>query len=122
MLAAHEAAVLLTNAVKDRIDRTRPRIAPTQEQQEPHPGTDKSKAETSFPSGHSAGAIAVTRAFSRVYPRRTGVALALGTSVAAAQVPRCSHYPTDVAAGLAVGVVAEKLTDLAWRAAARLLR
>ncbi|MGN6495753.1 MAG: phosphatase PAP2 family protein [Tsuneonella sp.] len=122
MLFAHEAAVLLKNAVKDRVDRTRPKIAPTPAEQEPHPGTDTSKEETSFPSGHSAGAIAVTRAFSRVYPRRTGVALALGTSVAAAQVPRCSHYPTDVAAGLAVGAVAEKLTDFAWRLAARLVR
>jgi membrane-associated phospholipid phosphatase len=56
-----------------------------------------------------------------VYPQHAGGALALGTAVAVAQVPRCSHYPTDVAAGLVVGAAAEKAIDLAWRITARVL-
>jgi membrane-associated phospholipid phosphatase len=37
--------------------------------------------------------------------------------IAVSQVPRCAHYPTDVAAGLAVGLAAEAVTNAAWNAA-----
>ncbi len=37
--------------------------------------------------------------------------------VAAAQVPRCAHYPTDVIAGAAIGLAAEAATNAAWNAA-----
>ena len=41
-------------------------------------------------------------------------AIAAAGIVAAAQVPKCSHYVTDVVAGLAVGVIAEAVVDMAW--------
>ena len=37
--------------------------------------------------------------------------------VAASQVPRRAHYPTDVVAGVAIGLAAEALTNVVWSAA-----
>lgn len=35
--------------------------------------------------------------------------------MAAAQLPKCSHYVTDVVAGLTVGLIAEALVARAWQ-------
>ena len=82
------------------------------------PGRKRSKEETSFPSGHSAGAIAVARAFAREYPEYRAPALGAAGLIALAQIPRCAHYPSDVGAGLAVGVAAEAAVAALWPAAA----
>jgi len=37
--------------------------------------------------------------------------------IALSQIPRRAHYPTDVAAGIAIGLAAEKAVDLAWEVA-----
>jgi membrane-associated phospholipid phosphatase len=111
MLAAHTAATLVKDAVKKRVDRTRPRSAgKSGKDAKPHPGGDTSKEETSFPSGHSAGAAAVARAFVRAYPEHAAPAYAAAGLLAVVQIPRCAHYPTDVGAGLAIGVAAEAVT------------
>ena len=78
------------------------------------PGRSNAKEETSFPSGHSAGAAAVARAFARAYPEQAAPAYAAGGIIALAQIPRCAHYPSDVGAGLAIGVAAEALTEAAF--------
>lgn len=114
MVGALLLATAAKNFVKHRIDRTRPRSVSGKGGHKPKPGRSRAKEETSFPSGHSAGAIAVARAFAREYPEHQGAALAGAGLVALAQVPRCAHYPTDVGAGLAIGVAAEKAVDLAW--------
>ena len=96
MLAAHTLATLAKDLVKRRVDRTRPRSkGKPGKDHVPTAGRDTSKEETSFPSGHSAGAA--------------GAALAL------AQIPRCAHYPTDVGAGLAIGLAAEAAVDIGFR-------
>lgn len=117
MMIAHEAATLAKNAMKGWIDRTRPRSAKGASDRKPRKGNHQAKEMTSFPSGHSAGAIAAARAFAREYPEYGVAALAAAGLVATAQIPRRAHYPTDVAAGIAVGLLAEALVDLAWRAA-----
>lgn len=117
MIIAHEAATFAKDAVKTEIDRTRPRSANARREKKPRRGEHQSKELTSFPSGHSAGAIAVARAFSREFPEYGPAAIGAATLVAASQVPRCAHYPTDVAAGLALGLAAEKVVDVAWNAA-----
>lgn len=111
MIAAHLFATMAKNFVKHRVDRTRPRSAGNGQGPKPRPGRSTAKEETSFPSGHSAGAIAVARAFAREYPDQLGAALAGGSFIALAQIPRRAHYPTDVAAGLAIGLAAEKAVD-----------
>ena len=115
MLAAHSLATFAKNFIKHRIDRTRPRSKhrPGKDHRL-SPGESTAKEETSFPSGHSAGAAAVARAFVRDYPEHAGAAYAAAGAVSLAQIPRCAHYPSDVGAGLAIGVAAEALVDAAW--------
>ena len=115
MLVAHELTTLAKNFAKDRVDRTRPRSAQSLAHRKIKPGNSSAKEESSFPSGHSAGAVAVARAFAREYPEHAGTALAAAGLVAAAQVPRCAHYLSDVAAGLALGVSAEAASNIGWR-------
>ena len=121
MLLAHEAATAAKNFVKHRVDRTRPRSR--DEDGKDHRmkrGDDHSKEETSFPSGHSAGAAAAARAFAREYPELGGAAAGAAAAIALAQIPRCAHYPSDVGAGVAIGLAAEAAVAGAWRAAALL--
>lgn len=116
MLAAHTLATWGKDFVKRRIDRTRPRSrSKPGKDHRPAPGRSEAKEETSFPSGHSAGAAAVARAFARDYPEHAGAAYAAAGVIALAQIPRCAHYPTDVGAGLAIGVAAEAAVDAAAR-------
>jgi membrane-associated phospholipid phosphatase len=119
MLAAHTLATFIKNQVKLRVDRTRPRSREDAGDIHAHkikPGRDTAKEETSFPSGHSAGAAAVARAFVRDYPGYAAPAYAAGGLIALAQIPRCAHYPTDVGSGLAIGLASEALVERAWRA------
>jgi len=116
MLAAHTLATLVKDAVKHRVDRTRPRsLDKPGKDAKPRRGDSEAKEETSFPSGHSAGAAAVARAFARSYPEHAAPAFAAAGALALAQIPRCAHYPTDVGAGLAIGVAAEKAVAVAER-------
>jgi membrane-associated phospholipid phosphatase len=112
MLLAHEIATLAKDLIKERIDRTRPHSAETHVDQAVKPGRHTAKTETSFPSGHSAGSTAVARAFGRDYPQLEPPALAAAAVVAAMQVPRLNHYPSDVAAGVLLGVASEAAANM----------
>jgi membrane-associated phospholipid phosphatase len=112
MLLAHELATLGKNFVKDQFNRTRPHSAKSHRQSKVKRGRNPAKSETSFPSGHSAGATAVARAFGREFPDYQTPALAAAAAVAGMQVPRLNHYPTDIAAGMLLGVISEAGTNL----------
>lgn len=112
MLIAHELATHVKDAIKLRIDRTRPRSRNGNGDHRMKSGKKRGKEDTSFPSGHSAGAMAVARAFSRHYPEHEKAALAAAGLVALAQIPRCAHYPSDVAGGVAIGLAAETAAAL----------
>jgi membrane-associated phospholipid phosphatase len=121
MIASHLLATWSKNYVKLRVDRTRPRSAKSREDRKPKPGRNNEKEETSFPSGHSAGALAVAQAFAREVPEYRRSALTGAGLIALAQVPRCAHYPTDVGAGLAIGWLSELAVDRAATLIARRL-
>jgi len=118
MLASHELATTLKNFVKHRVDRTRPRSRDDAEDaHEMQPGDNHAKEETSFPSGHSAGAASAARAFARELPDYASAAYGVAAGVALAQIPRCAHYPSDVGAGIMIGIASELAVDAGWRAA-----
>lgn len=115
MLITHELATAVKSAIKGRINRKRPRSASGKDEEKPRPGHDRDKEESSFPSGHSAGATAAGAAFAAVYPEYRFPALAASAAIALAQIPRRAHYPTDVAVGVAIGAASAGAVDLAWR-------
>ena len=117
MLLAHEAATLVKDLAKSNIDRTRPRSVNKKRAKRPKKGDHTAKEKTSFPSGHSAGAIAAARAFSREFPQYGGTAIGGAALIAASQLPRGAHYPTDVVAGILIGLAIEGFTNAAWDAA-----
>ncbi|MBA3677415.1 MAG: phosphatase PAP2 family protein [Sphingosinicella sp.] len=108
MIAAHTLATLAKGFVKDRVDRSRPRSGPDHL---PRLGRRTDKEHTSFPSGHSAGAAAVARAYAREFPEHEAAALAGAGAIAITQIPRSAHYPTDVGVGLAIGWLSELAVD-----------
>ena len=118
MLVSHTLATWTKDFVKHRVDRTRPRSAgDPREDHRMAPGRSQDKEETSFPSGHAAGASAVAQAFAREVPEWAPAAYAVGGVLSLAQIPRCAHYPSDVGAGVAIGVA----SDLAVGRALKLL-
>lgn len=122
MLAAELVATGIKHVIKRRVDRTRPhKMIEDGRYRLSHEGSDASKEGpwSSFPSGHTAGAVAVARAAARGNP---GFALPTGVAagaIAAIQVPRRKHFPTDVIAGAAIGFLSEWLVDVAVRNLAR---
>ena len=120
MLAAHTLATWAKNFVKHRVDRSRPRSAgDPRKDHRLAPGHSRDKEETSFPSGHAAGASAVARAFAREVPEWAPAAYAVGGVLSLAQIPRCAHYPTDVGAGIAIGVASEAALEAGLRLVTR---
>ena len=116
MLLAHELATAIKDFIKKRVDRTRPRSAKDEHESAAKAGRSTGKEETSFPSGHTAGAVSVARAFARDFPQYRTPALAAAGAVGLAQVPRCAHYPTDVGAGAIIGIAAEAMVSRLWSA------
>lgn len=118
MLAAHTLATWAKSGVKAVVNRTRPDSG---NDPKVELGDSDAHEENSFPSGHSAGVIAVAEAFVRVYPEHAIVARSAACTVAAVQVPRGTHYAGDVIVGGMLGVFAEQASDQAWGAALSVL-
>lgn len=111
------ASVVLATAIKATfkglISRARPRVLIDQDRYGfellgPDGGDWKS-----FPSGHTADALAAARALTRIFPELGGAAYTSAAAIALVQVPRAKHYPTDVAAGAVVGIIAELAVNYA---------
>ena len=111
MLVAHSLATVAKSAIKHRIDRTRPSVLVEEGRYTMAAGTSHEHDESSFPSGHTAGAFAVAGTFAKDYPEYRTPAYAAAALVAALQIPRCSHYPSDVGAGAVLGIATAALVN-----------
>lgn len=111
MFATEWLATALKSFVKHHIDRSRPFAMLENGYVAQRGGSDK-KELSSFPSGHTAGAVGLARAVMREYPQAATAASVTAATIAAVQVPRAAHFMSDVAAGAAIGFVAEEAVDL----------
>ncbi|MEU2285837.1 phosphatase PAP2 family protein [Streptomyces sp. NPDC013178] len=76
---------------------------------------------SSFPSGHTAAAVGFTAAVTRVWPWAGAACAFPAVMIAAERVHTGAHYPSDVAAGAAIGLAAAVLTRRAPGLAVRAL-
>ncbi|MBB5798653.1 phosphatase PAP2 family protein [Streptomyces caelestis] len=112
-VAGMAAAQVLSNAVAKQLYRRR---RPPQEWVPAEELQDRPDS-SSFPSGHTAAAFAFAGAVTPVWPAAGAACAVSAVAVAAERLHSGAHYPTDVAAGGAIGLVAAVLV----RAAPRLL-
>lgn len=121
LLARVGSTVLVAESVsgvlKDRIGRERPPL------HDPEPATLVSLPHTSsFPSGHSTVAFACATVLALSVPRLRWPLFALAALIAFSRVYVGVHYPFDVLAGAALGVViglAVRYAGLGIRSVAR---
>ncbi|WP_319724175.1 phosphatase PAP2 family protein [Streptomyces sp. MB09-01] len=104
-ITAMAVAELLSNGVaKQVVERRRP-----PKEWIPHDDVEDRPDSSSFPSGHTAAAVAFTAAVASCWPW-AGAACAVPTVlVALERVHSGAHYPSDVAAGAAIGLAAAAL-------------
>jgi undecaprenyl-diphosphatase len=69
----------------------------------PHDDVDDRPDSSSFPSGHTAAAFGFTGAVAVVWPAVGAVCALPAVAVAVQRVHSGAHYPSDVAAGAAIG-------------------
>ncbi|CAL9676891.1 hypothetical protein SUDANB105_07970 [Streptomyces sp. enrichment culture] len=112
-LASMAVAELASNTVaKPLQERPRP-----PKEWIPHDDVHDRPESSSFPSGHTAAAVAFTSAVAWMWPRAATACAVPAVTVAAEGVHSGAHYPTDVAADAVIGLAATALV----RAAPRLL-
>ena len=119
MLASHLVATGIKTVLKHSVDRTRPaRALEEGHRVEKGRGTGDTTMN-SFPSGHTAGAVAVAQAVASESPAAAVPLQAAALGVAVLQPSKGTHYLSDVAAGAAIGWFSERLTDALLTAAER---
>jgi undecaprenyl-diphosphatase len=115
MLASHLIATGVKTVLKSAIDRTRPARAVKEGHRIGQGDGAEDSSLNSFPSGHTAGAVAVAQAVAHESTAAGLPLQAAALGVAAMQPRRGKHYVSDVVAGAAIGWASE-------RAAGALLR
>ncbi|WP_370715250.1 phosphatase PAP2 family protein [Sphingomonas sp. IW22] len=118
MLAAHALATGIKTVIKRSVDRTRPDEA-IDNGYRMEAGDSDTHELSSFPSGHTAGAVAVAEAVARDVAVLAPPMRLLALAVALIQLPRCKHFLSDVIAGAAIGWIGERAASAALDAAER---
>lgn len=116
LMASVVLATAAKHALKHTVTRSRPHVVLDEDEYRREAGGADRKAEQSFPSGHTADAVAAARALSRAFPSTAAPAGVFAVLASVAQPVRAAHYPSDVAAGAVIGFLAELLVDQAARA------
>lgn len=112
MMAAHVIANVVKRRIKNRLRRTRPEEIVKRRTYEFVPGESKGGNDTSFPSGHTAGAVAVAAIVAKDIPSLRLSAAGTAALIAGVQIPRAKHYPMDVLAGAMLGLAAAGAVNL----------
>lgn len=113
MLASEAVATGAKGLIKHYVARTRPRTMLKDGRYAAH-GDDGARDEgpwNSFPSGHTAGAVAVGRALVREYPAAAPLVTVAVGAIALVQPFTGAHFPSDVAAGAVTGWASEAAVD-----------
>lgn len=117
-LAAVAVAQVVSNAIgKQLTDRERP-----PEEWIPHDGVEDRPDSSSFPSGHTAAAVAFVAAVLPTWPAAGALCAVPAVAVAVERVHSGAHYPTDVAAGAVVGLAGAWLVRRSPRLVTRMLQ
>ncbi|MGW5770468.1 phosphatase PAP2 family protein [Streptomyces longwoodensis] len=99
-IAAVVVAQLVSNGVcKQVTGRRRP-----PKEWIPHDEVEDRPDSSSFPSGHTAAALAFTAAVAPVWPSAGALCAAPAAAVAVERVQSGAHYPSDVVGGAAIGL------------------
>jgi undecaprenyl-diphosphatase len=110
-LASVAVAQVVSNGVcKQLVDRRRP-----PREWIPHDEVDDRPDSSSFPSGHTAAALAFTAAVIPAWPLAGALCAVPAAIVAVERVQSGAHYPSDVSAGAAIGLASAWLTRRAPR-------
>ncbi|WP_413760796.1 phosphatase PAP2 family protein [Streptomyces sp. MMBL 11-3] len=105
-LASVAAAQLISNGVcKQLVERRRP-----PKEWIPHDEVEDRPESSSFPSGHTAAALAFTAAVAPTWPLAGALCAVPAAMVAVERVQSGAHYPSDVTAGAAIGLASAWLT------------
>jgi len=112
MLLAHLVATAAKTVIKRSFDRTRPEKALHDGHHRFEPGDSHDHELNSFPSGHTAGAVAVARAAAREIDGIAAPAALSAGAIAALQPATGHHYLSDVIVGGAIGLAAEFVVDV----------
>ncbi|MCT9011659.1 phosphatase PAP2 family protein [Streptomyces rhizosphaerihabitans] len=105
-LTALAVAQLVSNGVgKQLVDRPRP-----PKEWIDHDEVEDRPASSSFPSGHTAAAVAFTAAIAPLWPLAATACAVPAALLAVERVQSGAHYPTDVAAGALIGLAGARLT------------
>lgn len=113
-LAALTLVTAAKSAIKSVVVRTRPHMLLDHGHYESGVLGPDEGPWNSFPSGHTANAVAVACAIGRVAPQAEGAALAAAIAIGVAQVPRAKHHALDVVAGAALGFAIEAGVNALW--------
>ncbi|MGC5039135.1 phosphatase PAP2 family protein [Streptomyces sp. DT190] len=104
------AQVVSNGLCKQLADRPRPPA-----EWIPHDEVADRPDSSSFPSGHTAAAVAFTSAVAPIWPAAGALCAVPAAAVAVERVQSGAHYPTDVAAGAVVGLAGAWLVRRAPR-------
>lgn len=96
--ATGPGAVVLNFAVKLAVGRERPIL-------EDHPPLARAPSKLSFPSAHSTSSMAAATALGRVEPKTRVPLYALASAICLSRPYLGMHYPSDVLAGVAFGLL-----------------
>jgi membrane-associated phospholipid phosphatase len=111
-LLAHAAAGLTVQVLKHLIGRPRPRLLHAGGFQfGPLWGPSLETGLDSFPSGHTAASVAVAVVLARHFPAAAPLFYAAAGFVATTRIIAGSHFPTDVLAGVTIGLLAGQLVS-----------